>query len=171
MVRGRRNPRYLGLPARLRKARNGSDLTRMGLAEKAGVGAPTVLYTETNKRIPTVATVSRLATALDVCAGWLGFGIGDAHAASDSTNTDDMGTRLHTARDNGGLTKAALARIVDLSPSAFAKIENGGQTGIDTIEKLAIALRVSPAWLAFGVGPQTLPTRRKARTAQPDARG
>jgi transcriptional regulator with XRE-family HTH domain len=73
-----------------------------------------------------------------------------------------MGARLQAVRVERGLTKAALARLVNLSPSSFAKIENGGQTGVDTLEALAKALGISPAWLAYGVGPQTLPSRRRA---------
>lgn len=145
-------------------------MSRAAVGHKAGRDLKIAADIESGQRIPTVATVSRLASALNVSAGWLGFGIDDAQRDSASTNTDAMGSRLHAARTDSGLTKAALARIVELSPSAFAKIENGGQTGIDTIERLASALRVSPAWLAFGVGPKVLPTRRTVRTAQPDAR-
>lgn len=163
MVRGRRNPRYLGLARRLKKARTQRKLTRMALADLAGVGAPTVLYTETADRIPTVATIARLAAAIGVDAGWLGFGLGDELASSAPRTSDGMGERIAALRIAQGLTKAALARIVELSPSAYAKIENGGQTGVDTLEKLAKALRVSPAWLAFGVGPRELPQRRKVK--------
>lgn len=141
------------------------NLTRMALADLAAVGAPTVLYTETGDRVPTVATVARLAAAMSVDAGWLAFGTGTEAASSALQTTDDMRDRLGTLRTARGLTKAALARMVELSPSAYAKIENGGQTGIDTIEKLADALRVSPAWLAFGVGPRELPPRRRSRSA------
>jgi transcriptional regulator with XRE-family HTH domain len=74
-----------------------------------------------------------------------------------------MGARLQTMRVERGLTKAALARLVELSPSSFAKIENGGQTGVDVLEALAQALAVSPGWLAFGVEPQVLPSRRRPR--------
>ena len=66
------------------------------------------------------------------------------------------------------MTKAALARQGGLSPSAFAKIENGGQSGIDVIESLAKALAVSAGWLAFGIGPQVVASPRRGRPpAQP----
>ena len=66
-----------------------------------------------------------------------------------------MGTRLTLIRRERGLTKAAVAQLAALSPSAYAKIENGGQSGVDTIEQIAKSLGVSPAWLAFGEGPQS----------------
>ena len=45
-------------------------------------------------------------------------------------------------------------------------IEAGGQPAIGTLEDLARALAVSPAWLAFGEGPRELP-RRVSRPNQP----
>jgi hypothetical protein len=42
--------------------------------------------------------------------------------------------------------------------------------GIDTVEALAKALLVNPAWLAFGVGDMKLPTKlRKTEAAQSEA--
>ncbi|MFO0656147.1 MAG: hypothetical protein U0787_13840 [Polyangia bacterium] len=39
---------------------------------------------------------------------------------------------------------------------------------IATVEALAVALGVSPAWLAYGLGPMELPSRRrKAATPEP----
>ncbi len=82
------------------------------------------------------------------------------------STTDGMGERLASVRIERGFTKAALARLVDLSPSSFAKIENGGQTGVDVLESLAKALGVSPAWLAFGEGPREIPKKRRVRTVR-----
>ncbi|MBL9040500.1 MAG: helix-turn-helix transcriptional regulator, partial [Myxococcales bacterium] len=48
-----------------------------------------------------------------------------------------MGARLTLIRRERGLTKAAVAQLAALSPSAYAKIENGGQSGVDTIERIA----------------------------------
>lgn len=76
-----------------------------------------------------------------------------------------MGTRLQAVRVEQGHTKAALARLVDLSPSAFAKIENGGQTGVDVLEALGQALGLSPGWLAYGAGDRELPPSRRGRPA------
>lgn len=169
MVRGRRNPRHLGLPARMRKARKQSGLTRMALAQKAGVGTPTALYAETGKQTPTVGTIVRLASALSVSAAWLGYGLGNPDADKPEATTEGMGGRLQTVRVEQGLTKAALARLVSLSPGTVADIENGAQTGIDVLEALAKELAISPAWLAFDQGPRELLKRRHAAKSQEPA--
>jgi len=162
MVRGRPNPRHLGLPARLRKARKNAGLTRRALAQEAGGGNAIALQIETRKQIPTVGTIAKLSTALGVAAGWLAYGLGEQDTDSPSATSDGMGARLTTVRVEQGTTKAALARLVSLSPSALANIENGGQTGIDVLEALAKALAISPAWLAFAEGLRELPKRRRA---------
>lgn len=164
MVRGSPNPRHLGLATRLKRVRKQTELTRMALAQLAGGGETVSLDLETGRRIPTVGTVARIAAALGVDAGWLAFAIGEQATSSAKQTTDGMGERLASLRTERGLTKAALARMVNLSPSAYAKIENGGQTGIDTLEKLADALGVSPAWLAFSTAPREVPRRRRARS-------
>jgi len=163
MVRGSPNPLHFGLPARLRKARKQLGLKPAALALRVGRDTKVVANIEANERIPTVGTVARLASGLQISAGWLGFGVGEPVSQGAASSTDGMSTRLAAARTAHGLTKAALARLADLSPSAFAKIENGGQTGVDVLAALAKALGVSPAWLAYGEGPQVLPSRRRAR--------
>lgn len=161
MVRGSPNPRHMGLASRLRKARRQAELSRRALEQKAGGTNGAVLYMETGKRLPTVATVVRLAAALDVSAGWLAYGIGEMAAEGQSASTDGMAERLQAVRLARGLTKAALARLVELSPSTVADIEHGAQTGVEVTAMLAKALRISPAWLAFSQGPQELPSRRR----------
>lgn len=165
MVRGSPNPRHCGLPARLRKARKQSGLTRKALGQKVGRDSEVAANIEAGQRIPTVGTVARLASGLGVSAAWLGFGLGEQDTDGPAATTDGMGARLSAVRVEQGLTKAALARSVGLSPNALANIENGGQTGIDVLESLAKALNVSPAWMSFGLGSQELPPRRLARSA------
>ena len=169
MVRGRPNPLFTGLPFRLRKARRQSGLKRLPLGEKAGLATATGRDIETARSLPTVGTVARLASALGVSAGWLGYGLGEQHTDVSAASTDGMGARLASVRIECGLTKAALARLVNLSPSSFAKIENGGQTGVDVLESLAKALGVSPAWLAFAEGPREIPKKRRVRAASVQA--
>ena len=77
---------------------------------------------------------------------------------------DGIGARLQQLRVERGHTKAALARLVGLSPSTVADIENGAQTGVEVIEALAKALYISPAWLAFNQGSREVPVRRRAVT-------
>lgn len=161
MVRGSPNPRYFGLPTRLKRARKHAGLTRTALALKVGGDQTTALDIETKRRLPTVGTIARLANGLGVSAGWLGFGIGEMVSESQSATCRDMGVRLQVVRVERGYTKAALARMVNLSPTAVANIENGAQSGVEVVAALAKALRISPAWLAFKEGPQVLPSRRR----------
>ena len=166
MVRGSPNPLYFGLPTRLRKARKQSGLKRKTVGQRVGRDPQVTAKVEAGERCPTVATLARLAFALGVSAGWLGYGIGEQQTDGSAATTDGMGARIAAVRIERGLTKAALARLVDLSPSSFAKIENGGQTGVDVLEALAKALGVSPAWLAFGEGPRELPKKRRTNTVR-----
>lgn len=169
MVRGSPNPRHVGFANRLRKARKQADLSRRALEQKAGGTNGAVLYMETQRRLPTLPTVIRLASALDVSAGWLAYGLGEMAAAGRSSSTISLGERLRESRTQQGLTKAALARSVGLSPSTIGDIENGAQTSVEVAALLAHVLRISPAWLAFNEGPQVLPSRRGRPPAQSPA--
>lgn len=173
MVRGSPNPLHLALPTRFRKARKLAGLTRASLAKQAGGGQTVSLDIENGQRVPTVAMLVRLASVLGVSASWLAYGLGDMKTDRRSTTAFEMGRRLGTARSQGDVSRAELARRTGLSPRAISKIEAGGQSGIDVICSLAKVLGVSPAWLAFGEGPQVLPSRRRSQppaesVAQPD---
>ena len=165
MVRGRKNPLHFGLALRLRQAREQSGLKKSPLAQRAGLAAATERDIESGLRLPTVGTLARLATALHVSPGWLAYGIGDVGIVdgTPSMNTSGMGTRLQVARTTQALSKAELARLVDLSPTALANIERGAQSCVDVVEALARALGISPAWLAFGQMPEFVPEPRRGR--------
>ncbi len=164
MVRGSPNPLHFGLPARLRKTRKQSGLTPSALGPKVGLDPHVAANIEASERIPTVGNLARLALALGVSAGWLGYGLGEQNTDGKAATTDGMGARLASVRIERGLTKVALARLLDLSATAIANIEKGAQTGVDVLESLAKALGVSPAWLAFGEGPREIPKKRRGRT-------
>lgn len=163
VVRGHKNPLYFSLPSRLRKALKQSGLTRAALARTAGVSHPIVGSLETGQSLTTVGTIARLASALGVTASWLAYGIGEQASDGTDLSYEGMAERLHTTRTDRDLTRTDLARLAELTPGTIAHIEGGGQAKVDTIEALAQALRVSPGWLAFGVGPQVLPSRRRSR--------
>lgn len=163
--RRREDTRYFGLPARLRKARKQSGLTRKGGVKTVGGDQSVVRDIETNQRLPTVGTVARLASALHVSAAWLAFGLGDPELDGLTATCEGMGSRLEAVRCERGLTKAALARLVKVTPRTVAVIESGGQAKVQTVESLAQALGVSPAWLAFNQGPSVLPRTRRTRPA------
>lgn len=165
MVRGRKNPRHFGLSLRLKQAREQSGLKKSPLAQRAGLAAATERDIESGVRLPTVSTIARLAAALSVFPGWLAYGIGDVGIVGVTTtaNTMAMGMRLQVTRTQQGFSKAALARLVGLSPTALANIESGAQSGVDVVEALAKVLGISPAWLAFGQMPEVVAETRRGR--------
>lgn len=169
VVRGSPNPKHLGLALRLRKARKKADIPGTVLADRAGVSDAIVRYLEGNSRLPTVETVTRLANALSMSAAWLAFGLGEQDSPPGPASCEGLGERLLASRKHRNQTRTDLARVAELNPGTIAKIESGGTTGVDTLEKLSKALRVSPAWLAFGIGPQELPPRRRAASS-PESR-
>ena len=142
-------------------------MKRKPLAQKAGRDSKVAADIEAGQRLPTLATVAGLASALGVAAAWLAYGLGDMHTVDSPALTDGMGARLAAVRIERAVSKAELARLTALSPRAISKIEAGGQSGIETIEALAQALDISPAWLAFNQGPRELPKRRRARAPEP----
>lgn len=169
MVRGSPNPKHLDVPVRLRTARTRAKSTRIALAERAGISDATVRQIEAGTRVPTVGTLAKLARALGLSAAWLAYSSGEPPAAGPAS-CEGMGERLREAMADRGLSRTALARLAVRSPPTLTAIENGGQAGVDTVEALAKALRVSPAWLAFGIGPRELPQRRRAAaSARPTA--
>jgi len=136
----------------------------MAVAQHAGGDKNASRDIESGQRIPSVGTIAKLAAALGVSAPWLAYGLGEATPARVAS-CDGMGQRLQAVRTERGLTKAALARMVELKAPSLSQIENGGQSGVDTVERIAKALGVSPGWLAYGVGPMVLPPRRRPRSA------
>ena len=61
-----------------------------------------------------------------------------------------LGERLAWAREMRGLTQQELADRAGCSRDVIAKTENGTTRMTKGIDKIAHALEVSPAWLAFG---------------------
>lgn len=63
-------------------------------------------------------------------------------------------SRLRLAREKKGLTAEQLAHAVGLKTRAsISKMETGAQSvSLELTEKLADALGVRPAWLAYGDG-------------------
>ncbi len=66
---------------------------------------------------------------------------------------EKLGERLFEARDRAGFTLRELGQRSGVSWSSISAIEKGRQSATaETVERLAIALNVRPAWLAFGEG-------------------
>ena len=172
MVRGRRNPLYFGLPVRLKTARQNLSFDSVALASGLTDGS-TVLHLERKQgHVPRLDTVERVAYALGLSPAFLAYGIeAEASQPSAGWRCEGVASRLRETRTARGLTMRALARAAGLTDTAVRSTETGtSMPSIATVEALAVALGVSPAWLAFGEGPMTLPPRRKAAAAtqEPD---
>lgn len=104
-----------------------------------------------------------------IAAAWLAFGLGSASSEGVAATCAAMSERLKVARTERGYTRTDLARMIERTPGTVAGIENGGKAGVDTIERLAKELRISPAWLAYGVGDWELAPRRRSRSSSSQA--
>lgn len=179
VVRGRKNPLHQGLPLRLKEARIAAGLTCRQLAERAGLSNPVVAYIEAG-RVPGVDTVERIAVALDVAPCWLAYGEegsmpfqqkvkgrvlregGHPSCAAwgqepveggDGARHERLSERLRLAREKQGLARKALGRAAGIPNSTILNYEEGRTVpGVDRVERLALALVISPCWLAFGSG-------------------
>lgn len=65
------------LPARLRSAREQSELSQNALAKASGVARTMIGYIESGETTPSLATIELLAAALRVSVCWLAFAEGD----------------------------------------------------------------------------------------------
>ena len=155
VVRGRRNPLYKGLAARLKKARKAAFVSFDSVAEAAGLTDGNTVFQLERKEghVPRLDTVEKIARALALSPAYLAYGIvGDAHLI-DHLGCGGVSGRLHTARQARGLTMRALARAAKLTDTAVRTTETGASMpNVATVEALAKALDVPPGWLAFGVG-------------------
>lgn len=119
---------------------------------------------ETEGRIPGVDVVERLARVLNVAPGWLAYGIDvEASPQGDVWACSAMGERLRELRETRGFTQRALGELAGVTHHAIHSTEVARTLpSVATAEQLADALDVSPAWLAYGEGPQVI-IRRRAR--------
>lgn len=114
----------------------------------AGLSGPVARNIEENGAIPRVDVVERLAAVLNVSPCALAFG---ADREAGPTDTAGIGARLKESREHAGLSLSALGLNSGISGQNVANIEaRGVMPGVDTAERLAKALGVSPCWLAFG---------------------
>lgn len=152
MVRGRRNPLHFKLAERLKASRKARGMSQWAVCEAAGVADTVVGYIEDQGGTPRISTVAKLAKALGVSNGWLAFGLetGAEHSFSEGM---ELAARLRALRTLYGISRAKLGQAGGVPVGSIQHIEEGrGAPRVDTIERLAVALDVSPAWLAFGEG-------------------
>lgn len=169
VTRGKPNPLHQTFPERLRRSRKGVRLTASGLSLAAGINKNAVSGLEGRESLPRLPTVEQLARVLRVSPGWLAYGLGEAEApaAQDPPRCAGLRDRLRDAAAERDLSLREVARRADAGEGVAVAVARGTLPSIATLEDLARALAVSPAWLAFGEGPRELP-RRGAKTA-PDA--
>lgn len=168
VVRGRRNPLYAGLARRLRRARQTACLSFDSIAEAAGLTAGTTVFNIERKpgHVPRLDTVEKVASALGLSPAFLAYGLDGDCPSSERVSSDGVGVRLRTARQEQGLTMRALARLAGLTDTAVRTTETGStMPNVATVESLANALAISPAWLAFNHGPRERPKRHRAALA------
>lgn len=160
MPRGTPNPRHLGLPSRLKKARKAAGLSGQALARAAAVSHPGKI--EEGATVPRIDATERLAAALNISPCYLAFGLGSAEGGTRD-GVAKVSERLKDARLRAGLSCNALGKQGGVSGQTVANIEDKGMMpGVDTAEQLAKALEVSPCWLAFGE-PEVEPRRSAAK--------
>ncbi len=147
---------------RLRRVRKAAGLNPFALSAAAEVAKNSVSVLEEGEVCPRLPKVEQLARALRLSPAWLAFGLGDAAAVEQTPGCAGLKLRAREAR--GLLAVKELARRAATSPAQVRAIESGSMPSLDTLEDLARALGVSPAWLAFGTGPRELP-KRGAKTA------
>ena len=76
--------------------------------------------------------------------------------------------RLREARERMYLAQSKLSQLAGLGRMTVGDIEerrNQGNVGILTVEKIAKVLRVSPAWLAYGIGSSEMVLRSDSETS------
>lgn len=173
VTRGRRQPLHTGLAERLRHAYNVSPLTQRQIGEISGLSH--TILSAIGQNTPTLDTVERLAHALGVPSCWLCYGThgdrpfqqrlgaevpmqpGPSGTPTEPLASQGLGPRLLAARTARRLSRLALARVAGVSHTTIGNLEAGKTTPrADLCESLALALEVSPCWLAYGVG-QGLP--------------
>lgn len=161
MTSGRPHPLYYRFSERLCRSRKAAGLLAAGLSRAAGLSKNAVALLEAGRSLPKLSTVEHLARALGLSPGWLAFGLGDAAAApaGEELLCSGLAERARSTRAERGLSALGLAKAAGLTDGAVRSVESGRQPSLATLEALAVALGVSPAWLAFGTGPRELPRR------------
>lgn len=175
MTRGRANPTCWRFFDRLRSARLKAGLTREALSKTAGVSLGLASRFELRQGFPRLPTLEALAQALSVSPGWLAFGSEAAWEPSPEGSCDSLAQRFREVRSALGISLREIERRTKLlehegraglTEGTVRGVERGRKPSLDTLETLAAALGVSPAWLAFGQGPRQLP-RRGSRPGEP----
>ena len=135
----------------------------LSLAVEMHRGAASEL--EAGDRIPRVDTAEKLAKVLRVSPCLLAYGIEAPCDAGGDSLSAGLPARLAQVRQERGFSRLSLGGLSGTSHTFVRDTENGKSVpNIAKVEALAKALKVSPCWLAYGIGPQVLPPRRRGRS-------
>ncbi|MFO0580534.1 MAG: helix-turn-helix domain-containing protein [Polyangia bacterium] len=171
---GTKNPLWFRFAERIRDRVDASGLTRLELAALVGLTHSVLLTAEDGKHVPRLASVERIADALAISPTWLAYGdegfqpfrqrksrpvlppdppVPRPGARDHRELWRGVSARLADMRQRLGLTLRELGDAAGLSAQGIMLIEKGrAEPLISTVEQLAVALDVSPGWLAFGEG-------------------
>lgn len=172
---GVKNPLWTEFPSRLYRAREARGIDGTNLAREAGLSTSTVRNLEDHVAVPAIDTVELIATALGVSAGWLAYGPYGGEPfrqrrpktvlPPDDPEPSDT-WRIYRARHASCGERVSLARaksqrsMRDLSATAGVSVQTWSNTEsgktvpkVDSLERMAGALEVAPAWLAYGDEP------------------
>lgn len=138
-----------------------AGLTALVLSQAARVGKSLVSILEGGGgRVPRLDTVELLSVALSLSSSFLAFGLDGQFESERELRSKGFAARLAEARRERGLSMRAVDKRAGISPGSTRSQEAGTMPSLDTLELIAKALSVSPAWLAFGEGPRELVRRR-----------
>lgn len=133
---GKGAPVTVGDKIRIRREEKGWTLNQLG--EWVGLSDSYLSEIERGRINPSVETLRRLAEALDLPVPLL----------FAAPNPRSLGEKVRELRESLGLTQARVAELAEVTPSMIGQIEKGrAQPSLDTVERLARALGVSPCYL------------------------
>lgn len=154
---------------RLRSARRAVNKSARALSIAAGLSQNSVAQFEAGARRPRLPTLEALADALRVSPAWLAFGTELAWQPAVTSRSESLPQRLRRVLDERDLSLRQVDRVAQAATGATRSILLGSTPAIDTVESIAKALAVAPAWLAFGLGPMELRKRRRSSITRTDS--
>ena len=149
-------------PERLRRARKKSGLSASSLSIESGISKGGVAKLEAGTWVPRLPTVECLAIALRISPSCLAFGLELDWRPGKDFGHRGLAQRAREARALRGFSIREVERRAGTAEGSIRAIEGKTMPSLDTLEQVAKALGVSPAWLAYGEGPMEAPTRRRA---------
>lgn len=172
MPRGVKNMLWQGMRNRFRRLRRAAGLSFLEISRRAELAEGVPNRLEEQATVPAIDVCERLAAALGVAPGWLAYGPEGNEPfqqrrsrqplpPDDPPSTEScrvfrqryqgVASRVRGAREATGRSMRALAVAAGISVQTWSNAEAGASAPkIDSLERMAIALDVAPAWLAYG---------------------